>query len=88
MVHIIPKMDNEEKVKEAEALYKNLNEKGIRAIIDDREEGSIGAKIKDCKMLGTPYIIVLGDKTAPGEIEVEDSRTGEKQLKKIEDFTI
>lgn len=88
MVHIIPKMDNEEKVKEAEALYKNLNEKGIKAIIDDREEGSIGAKIKDCKMLGTPYIVVLGDKTAPGEIEVEDSRTGEKQLKKIEDFTI
>lgn len=88
MVQIIPKMDNEEKVKEAEELYNKLNERGIKAILDDREEGSIGAKIKDCKMLGTPYIIVLGDKTNPGEIEIEDSRTGEKKIQKIEEFKI
>ena len=87
-VHIIPKMDNEKKVKEAEELYCKLQEKGIKAILDDREEGSIGAKIKDCKMLGTPYIVVLGDKTNPGEIEVEDSKTGEKTIQKIDEFKI
>ena len=59
---IIPKMDDEEKVKLAEKIYTSLKEKGIDCILDDRENVSIGAKIKDCKVLGTPNIIVLGDK--------------------------
>ena len=62
-VQIVPKMDNEEKVEMAKKLYTKLKENGVEAILDDRENLNIGSKIKDCKVLGTPYLVVLGDKT-------------------------
>lgn len=85
-VQIIPKMDNEEKVKEANDLYYRLSEKGIGAILDDRNIGSIGVKIKDCKILGTPYMAVLGDKVETGKVELENVRTGEKEIITIEEL--
>ena len=79
-VQIVPKMDNQEKVKEANELYTKLSEKGIGAILDDRNISSIGVKIKDCKVLGTPYMAVLGDKVEAGKVELENVRTGEKEI--------
>ena len=85
-VQIIPKMDNEAKVAEAEKLYIMLQEKGIGAILDDRQLNSIGAKIKDCKVLGTPYMAVLGDKVEAGKVELENVRTGEKEVVTLEEL--
>lgn len=78
-IQIIPKMDNEEKVKLAEDLYEKLTKKGIGVILDDREEINIGAKIKDAKVLGTPYVIVVGDKTEGENFEIENLKTGKKE---------
>lgn len=86
MLQIIPKMDNEEKVKEANELYSKLSEKGIGAILDDRNISSIGVKIKDCKVLGTPYMAVLGDKVEKEKVELENVRTGEKEIITIEEL--
>lgn len=86
MLQIIPKMDNEEKVKEANELYSKLSEKGIGVILDDRNISSIGVKIKDCKILGTPYMAVLGDKVEKGKVELENVRTGEKEIITIEEL--
>ena len=61
-----------------EKIYSNLKENGIECILDDREDLSIGAKIKDAKVLGTPYMVVLGDKMEGEILEVEDIKTGEK----------
>ena len=83
-LQIIPKMDNAEKLKEAEELYKKLKENGIEVILDDRNINSIGAKIKDCKVLGTPYMVVLGDKVETGKVELENVKTGEKEVVEIE----
>lgn len=77
LLQIIPK---DEKREVAEALYNKLTEKNIPVILDDRMQGMLGAKIKDCYMLGTPYMLVIGDKQEEGMYEVEDSRTGEKKL--------
>ena len=77
-MQIIPKSDNEEKRREAEELYMALTSKGIGTILDDREDTTIGSSIKDAQILGTPYIVVLGDKVKPGEIEIECTRTGKK----------
>ena len=77
-VQIIPKMDDEEKVKIAEEIYNMLNEEGINRILDDRENINIGAKIKDSKVLGTPNILVIGDKTTGNILELENNKTGEK----------
>ena len=54
-IQIIYKMENEEKSKEALKLYEKLDGK---AILDDRDGVSFGAKIKDCKILGTPYMAI------------------------------
>ena len=77
-VQIVPKMDNEEKVEMAKELYAELQKQGIGAILDDRENLNIGAKIKDCKVLGTPYLLVLGDKQEGDNFELECTKTGEK----------
>ena len=83
---IIPKMDDESKVKLAEEIYNTLRQKGIESILDDRENVSIGAKIKDCKVLGTPKIIVLGDRLEENILEIEDSKTGEKTKIELDKF--
>ena len=88
-MQIIPKPDSEKKVQEAEELYQIMLSKGIGVILDDRKDTSIGSSIKDCKVLGTPYIIILGDKVKEGEIEIESTKTGKKiivQKSKIVDM--
>ncbi len=78
-VQIVAKMDNEEKANLATNIYKELQKENIGAILDDRENITIGAKIKDCKILGTPYMIVIGDKQEGSTLELENIKTGEKE---------
>ena len=85
IVQIIPKMENSEKVKLAEDLYNSLTLKAMGAIIDDRENITMGAKIKDAKILGTPYMLVIGDKIENDKLELEDNKTGEKFIGTRED---
>ncbi|MBO5478505.1 MAG: hypothetical protein J6A04_02160 [Clostridia bacterium] len=84
VLQIIPKIENEEKLKQANTIYETLNNNGIGAILDDRQNVSMGAKIKDCKILGTPFMAVLGDKVEEGKVEIENTLTGEKQVIDIE----
>ena len=86
MLQIIPKMENQEKVNLAEKIYNLLMEKGIGCILDDREKISIGAKMKDCKVLGTPYMVVLGDKTEGEILEIEETKTGERMQVSIDEL--
>ena len=85
-LQIIPKMDDEEKVKIAKEIYDMLNKEGIQTILDDRENINIGAKIKDSKVLGTPNILVVGDKTDGNILEIENNKTGEKITVNKEDL--
>ena len=85
-LQIIPKVENEEKVKIANKLYEALQENGIEAILDDRENITMGAKIKDSKILGTPYMVVIGDKTEGEQLELENNLTGEKKSITIEEI--
>jgi len=86
MLQIIPKLDSEEKVAVANKLYQKLQENGIGAILDDRENLTIGAKIKDAKILGTPYLVVIGDKTEGENLIVENNLTGEKIETTLDDI--
>ena len=83
-IQIVPKIENEEKVKLANNLYEKLQQENIGAILDDREKITMGAKIKDCKVLGTPYMIVIGDKQEGDILEIENIKTGEKEVLSIE----
>lgn len=80
LLQIVPKIENEAKKEEAIKLYQALQQAGVGVILDDRENLSIGVKIKDCKVLGTPYMAVLGDKVEAGMVELEDVRSGEKEV--------
>ena len=82
-LQIIYKDDKKEM---AEDLYKKLKEENIETIIDDRQGFSIGNKIKDAYVLGTPYIAILGDKTENDLIEIEETKTGNKVTKNIDDI--
>ncbi len=67
-----------EKNKEiAEDLYKYLTNNNIKAIIDDRDDLSIGSRIKDTFVLGTPKLIVIGNKYDGENFEIEDLKTKE-----------
>ena len=75
LLQIVYKQDKKEK---AEELYNFLQENGVETIIDDREDISLGARIVDCNILGTPYLTVIGDKTEADVFSIEDTSTGEK----------
>ena len=61
----------------AEELYKYLMDNGINAIIDDRDDLSIGNRIKDTFVLGTPKLIVVGNKYDGEHFEIEDLKSRE-----------
>ena len=65
-------------VKTFEHAFKFVRKNNIDVILDDREKITLGAKIKDCKILGTPYLLVIGDKTDGTNFELENIKTNEK----------
>lgn len=76
----------ENKKNSAEELYEELLNNNIKVIIDDRDNLNIGAKLKDVKVLGTPYSIVIGDKTEDNLYEVENTQTTEKEYLSTSDI--
>ena len=68
--------DNNKEV--AFKLYELLNENGVNAIIDDREGLQFGNRINDVYVLGTPKMIVLGNRFDGVNMEIEDTKTNEK----------
>ena len=85
-IQIVPKMDSEEKVELANKVYNELKLHGIDCILDDRQYISMGAKIKDCKILGTPNLIVIGDKQQGNKFELENIATGDKKMLSLEEI--
>lgn len=68
---------NETNKEYAEQLYNTLSENNISSIIDDREGLTIGNRINDVYVLGTPKMIILGNKFDGVNYEIEDTKTGE-----------
>jgi len=61
-------------------LYNSLMENGVKTVLDDRKV-SFGTKIKDSKLFGIPYLIIVGNSYNDDNIfEVENRLTEEKTL--------
>lgn len=86
LIHIIPKFDDENKIKQALFAYEKLKSNNVDVLFDDRTDISIGSKIKDSKILGVPYVTVFGKTLDNGIIEVENNLTGEKIKMNLEMF--
>ena len=82
-LQIIYKENQKEK---AFDLYTKLQSIGIDCILDDRENYSIGNRINDTYVLGTPYFTIIGDKFDGVNIEIEETLTGNKEIVSIDDL--
>ena len=85
-LYIIPKLDDNEKIIKAQEVYDSFLENGIQVLYDDRNELSIGAKLKDSKIVGVPYVAVFGKTLEQGYITVENNKTGDKIDLSLENF--
>lgn len=85
-LYIIPKSDDKEKLELSEKTYNLLINKDIPTLFDDRDVVSIGAKIKDSKILGVPYVVVFGKTLDEGFVTIENNKTGEKINMTVEEL--
>jgi prolyl-tRNA synthetase len=71
----------------AETIYKELLEKGIDAIIDDRPERP-GVKFKDCDLIGIPIRVTIGERNLKdGYVEIKLRKEKESQRVRKEEVT-
>lgn len=75
---------DEEQLKLAEAIYNELLDNGIEAILDDRAERP-GVKFKDSDLIGIPVRIVVGKKYADGVVEYKLRTAPEAEEKSVSD---
>lgn len=85
-LYIIPKLDDINKSNKAQAVYDLLIENNVQVLYDDRKELSIGAKLKDSKITGIPYVAVFGKTLDQDFVTVENNKTGEKIDLTLEEF--
>ena len=70
-VIVIPtKVNEEENMNLAEAIYKRLQDEGIEVMIDDRNERP-GVKFKDADLIGIPMRITVGRRAGEGIVELK-----------------
>ena len=88
-VEIIPlNMKDPKTIETAEKLYRELLEKGVDVLMDDRDERA-GVKFKDADLIGIPLQIIIGEKNLKeGLLEVKDRKTKEIIKVKIEDTVV
>ena len=77
---------NENNKVEGEKIYNYLLENNISAILDDRDNLTIGNRINDVYVLGTPKMIIIGNKFDGVNYEIEDTKTNEKITTTIENI--
>lgn len=76
-VDVVPVNIGEEKqMKIAGEIYNKLLEKGVEAVIDDRDERA-GVKFKDSELIGFPFRITAGKTVDEGLVEFKIRETGE-----------
>jgi prolyl-tRNA synthetase len=69
--------DDDDTMSAAEALYTQLEARGVEVLLDDRAERP-GVKFNDAELIGIPLRLTVGPRgVANGTIEISDRRTGE-----------
>ncbi len=79
-VHLIA-LDYEKQKDEIKKLTKDLENKGISYLLDDRKQRP-GIKFKDADLIGIPKQVVIGKKFVEGIVEVKNRKEeGKKEIK-------
>ena len=83
-VHVVIAGQGEQKEVGAR-IAQELEDAGLRVLLDDRHKVSPGVAFKDAELLGTPTIVVVGKALADGVVEVRDRRSGTARLVPLAD---
>lgn len=75
---IIANTKDGEQMALAENIYSALQENGVEAVLDDRNERA-GFKFKDADLIGFPLKIVVGKGAAEGKVEIKERKTGKSE---------
>lgn len=80
-VHIVPVGEPDgEPFKKARDLYRQLEERKVKALLDDRDLRA-GEKFAEADLIGIPLRVVVSEKTlSEGKVEIKERRGGEAQL--------
>jgi prolyl-tRNA synthetase len=81
-------IEKDGKVKDkAEAIYRDLEEKGAEVLYDDREGKTAGEKLADCDLIGIPLRMVVSEKTLEKDcVEIKERSDSESKLIKINEI--
>jgi prolyl-tRNA synthetase len=84
-VIVIPvSIKDEEQMKIADSIYNSLNNLGIEALFDDRNERP-GVKFKDADLIGYPLRVVVGSKAIEeGTVEIRHRRNSNVETVKLD----
>ncbi|MFE9565357.1 proline--tRNA ligase [Streptomyces sp. NPDC006487] len=63
----------------AESAAESLAGAGLRVLLDDRPGLSPGVKLTDAELIGVPWILVAGRRSADGVVELQDRRSGARE---------
>lgn len=86
-VHIIPvSVKDETQMQAAEQIYQSLTQRGIEALIDDRDERP-GVKFKDADLFGIPMQVVVGKQADEGIVEFKFRNQTLKNTLSIDEAT-
>jgi prolyl-tRNA synthetase len=84
-VYLVRLGNSENIVKYADEIYSRLTEKGITVLYDDRDERA-GAMLKDADLIGTPYRLVVSEKSlSQRSVELKERTKDSIQLLSVED---
>lgn len=75
---VLATRDHEPSVTEAERIYRDLTERGVDVLIDDREDAA-GVKFADADLIGCPVQVVVGKRgVEAGSVDLKLRATGER----------
>ena len=75
---MISNIKDAEQVDLGEKLYKELQDKNVEVILDDRKD-RFGFKMKDAELIGFPYTVIIGKELVNGQVQIYDRKTTEKE---------
>jgi prolyl-tRNA synthetase len=78
VIVIVATRDDEASVAEGERIYAELRDRGVDAVIDDRDQ-TAGVKFADADLIGYPIQVVVGKRgVAAGTVDLKVRATGER----------
>ncbi|MFI5864934.1 proline--tRNA ligase [Streptomyces sp. NPDC051546] len=69
----------------AESAAESLAGAGLRVLLDDRPGLSPGVKLTDAELIGVPWILVAGRRSAESVVELQDRRAGTREELPLEE---